>query len=769
MATYIPGGQTYIPNIEPFQPDWGMVDRTFRLKQSTYDQNYSALQSTYSNLLSMPQLKQDQINKRDKFIQQAFKNLGDLASVDLSLPENISAAQNVFAPLYQDTEFLGNSAVSKHFEKQEQIADGFRLADGGKQYSQDNIAYVRKQRNEYMNDPNSANWRQYYSNKRSYEPYYNTNQEIREAMEKFKPSSVSYTKLNGMYMVKTDDKSWREQEIKTYLNGVLSDKAKRQLQIEADVRLGNTDTILSYYKDSAKKDLAFNNAKINEINTAINNARNPQEREQLQNAKIQYDRMNADINSELEKINKGDIGFIKSNQEALAYKMYYNGVIDKTAKAFAHKDYKEDITENTVAFGMWKDGQQWARLRFTEANTNRRHRETLAAQAAKDAKEIGDPLVTTIPSGPADKVNPKTLGTVDTDIQVGRAAISQLSDNLKKHVAVLDGVSDYRKVSDQRMAEYMRSVKGSADPAVKNFIEQSKVHQLKIDDAENEKNQAFNYALSKMGEGYNPSSGTYRQNRNSPIDMSKALFKNTQPFNGLANPSQNRAITDAQARAQRDMAAKNRIKFNALQEEYFGTEQARLNKGLVFADNDPRVKSTKQYLTSITGVEPTKLREVTFGTRNDNQIRFSIDDVNDKNKIDRDELRNKLSGKGFETEILEDGSIVINNSRIAPGLNPFSSLNPFARQLVNTLDSRIGLDGTQYQSPYFNFNVPNSDKSKFRIDKHFDGINSSYYLYREKNGKAVPLSSRFSSAMDAYKFAEDQALNPERADILFNR
>lgn len=749
MATYLPGVTDFIPDIQPYQPDWESIDKTMRLKQGQYDQNYASLQGTYSGLLNMPQLKQDQIDKRDKFLKQAFKNLGDLATVDLSLPENVAAANNVFAPLYNDTEFLGNSSLSKHYQQQEQYADSLRQKDSGKDFNTANLNYVLKQKNEYIRDQSPEAWKKYYSQKRFYEPYYNANQEVRDAMEKFKPSQVAYTKMNGMYFVKTDDKSWREDDIKRYLNGVLSDKAKRQMQIEADVYLGDNNTIIGMYKSSAEKDMQFNNSKIEQINTGIKNSKSPQEVSDLQDLKIQYAHANEELKSRVDKINRGDVDFITNNRESLAYEMYYNNVVDKTAKAYAHKDIKEDITENSVAFGMWKDGQEWGRLRFREANANARHAAGLAAKKKEDEDKTSSPILTQIPSGPADKVDPLTLEDLKTQANLAKDQVAIESETLKKHIAKLND-KPVSQVTPADLYSYINSPEGRSDLRVKRFNDVAKNAQLTIDNAENEMKQAQEYALSKMPTGYDPFSGMVRGS-------------GTNLFANLPKLSNNFSKERLNASMQKT-AFDNKRKFAELQQEYFGTTQASLRQGLTFADNDSRIKGTKQVLTSLSGVDLNKIREVTYSTRDDNRISFTVDDP----KQDKKEIVKKLESKGFKAELGDDDeTIIINNSQIDAGLNPFSNLNGYAKKLIGTLNSRIGANNSEYQSTYFDFPTVSKDGAKFRIDKTFDDSSSSYYLYREKNGVSKALKTAFDSPMDAYKFAEDAALNPSRADILF--
>jgi hypothetical protein len=52
MATYIPGITDYIPQAQPFRPDFNMLGNMLQTKQSRYDANHKQLSSIYSTLLN---------------------------------------------------------------------------------------------------------------------------------------------------------------------------------------------------------------------------------------------------------------------------------------------------------------------------------------------------------------------------------------------------------------------------------------------------------------------------------------------------------------------------------------------------------------------------------------------------------------------------------------------------------------------------------------------------------------------------------------------
>lgn len=833
MATYIQGLTDFVPDIQPFQPDWGTIDKTLRLKQGRYDQGYSNIQNTYSGLLNMPQLKQDQIDKRDKFLKQAFDKIGNLATVDLSLPENVATAQNVFAPLYNDTEFLGNASVSKHYQQQEAYADGLRQRDGGKEFSMDNLNYVRQQKMDYINDTTPDSWKKYYATKRYYEPYYDTKKEIREAMEKFKPSSTSVVRLNGFYKQKTEDSSWRESEIKDYLNSVLSDKAKRQLQIEATVRLGDPSLITALYKENAKKDISQTNSKIDEIDAAIKVTKDPTQRNGLIDIKNQLTSSIQDVQQNLSKIESGDLSYIKDNQERLAYSMYYNSVIGDASRGFSHKDIKEDISEDTVAFGMWKEAQAMKRFMIGEQNEMYRFNEgqnredrRLAARLSASVDENGNkvkrndtPIPYDIVAGPDDVANPIGLGDLDSRVQEVKEQGFKDSQDLKVHIAKTLGDLPINKVTGKMVQDYMKSPQGKNDNEVIEFINRSNSRHLVIDDADNTKKQAEAYANRKLGNNFDydkqynefikkvKNTGTTVKDSYTLVDPeTHKTIKITprQVFEGVQNDNvqveffktfnegrgfkviinghrynvdepagrsysdryNNGESLEAIAARSRNSSftGKDMQKYSKYVNEFFGSQKTELRKGITYPADAPVIKTTKQKISSLAGIDDSKVSEVGYMINSDkNKIYFNINQTKE-NPIDPQAIADKLTAKGYATTVNPTtGLLEITNSTLDAQLDPFSNIPAYSRQLIATLETRQGKTGSQYQSTYYNLNNKGA-KTAYRIDKVFGDNSNSYYLY--PSGSNKPVNQRFSSAFDAYKFSIEMAADPSYARII---
>lgn len=100
-----------------YTPDYAFLRYTLDKKQARYDQGLDAVSSAYNKLkadLSDPVNKE----RRDQFLKDAQGQLQKIASSDLSLGQNINAANNVFDPLATNQAFLYDSWKTKQINEQ---------------------------------------------------------------------------------------------------------------------------------------------------------------------------------------------------------------------------------------------------------------------------------------------------------------------------------------------------------------------------------------------------------------------------------------------------------------------------------------------------------------------------------------------------------------------------------------------------------------------------------------------------------------------------
>ena len=89
MATYAQGVSQYIPQIQPYQPDYNFLSQGLKLKQSQYDQNWNSLNKVYGQYFYADTTHEQSKKNKDNLIKQIEFNLGRVSGLDLSLEKNV--------------------------------------------------------------------------------------------------------------------------------------------------------------------------------------------------------------------------------------------------------------------------------------------------------------------------------------------------------------------------------------------------------------------------------------------------------------------------------------------------------------------------------------------------------------------------------------------------------------------------------------------------------------------------------------------------------
>ena len=126
MATYVQGVTDYIPELQPFQPDFNMLANVLQTKQSRYDAAHKQLSSVYGTLLNSPMLREQNIEARDQFFKSIDQEIQRMSGIDLSLQQNQSAAMDVFKGLYEDKNVVKDMMWTKNYMNELKRADAFK-------------------------------------------------------------------------------------------------------------------------------------------------------------------------------------------------------------------------------------------------------------------------------------------------------------------------------------------------------------------------------------------------------------------------------------------------------------------------------------------------------------------------------------------------------------------------------------------------------------------------------------------------------------------
>lgn len=126
MATYISGVTDYIPQFQPFEPDYNFYQNIMQTKQSQYDSNWKALNNMYSEYYNADLTREPNIKKRDTYLKDIEFNLKRVSQLDLSLEQNVNQASQVFKPFYEDSGLMRDMALTKKAKMQIAVGEGYQ-------------------------------------------------------------------------------------------------------------------------------------------------------------------------------------------------------------------------------------------------------------------------------------------------------------------------------------------------------------------------------------------------------------------------------------------------------------------------------------------------------------------------------------------------------------------------------------------------------------------------------------------------------------------
>lgn len=129
MATYIQGVTDYIPQYQPFEPDYNFYSNIMQTKQSQYDSNWKALNSMYSEYYNADLTREPNIKKRDSYLKDIEFNLKRVSQLDLSLEQNVNQASQIFKPFYEDTGLMSDMVKTKKAKSQISLGESYQKAN----------------------------------------------------------------------------------------------------------------------------------------------------------------------------------------------------------------------------------------------------------------------------------------------------------------------------------------------------------------------------------------------------------------------------------------------------------------------------------------------------------------------------------------------------------------------------------------------------------------------------------------------------------------
>jgi hypothetical protein len=118
MATYVPGSETYLPDIKPFTPDYKFLSAVLDVRQDKYDTNWQATNDVYNKVVFADLSRGDTNEQREQYVNKLAPSLEKIAGMDLSLAQNAQSAKAVFAPFFEDKLIVKDMVKTSNYKKE---------------------------------------------------------------------------------------------------------------------------------------------------------------------------------------------------------------------------------------------------------------------------------------------------------------------------------------------------------------------------------------------------------------------------------------------------------------------------------------------------------------------------------------------------------------------------------------------------------------------------------------------------------------------------
>ena len=203
MATYIPGQQDYISQIQPTAPNLQFEAQILSLKQNKYDANHKKVSDLYGSLLNSDLSRTSNDLARNQFFKLINNDIKKMGSLDFSLDANVTAAADVFQSIYTNQNIVKDMVWTKNYNNEITRMNGFKNCikeeDCGGSYWETGARYMQYKKEEFTNatDGEALN-----AQNVEFIPDRNV---MKEAIKLAKAADLNVTmdRLNGNYIVRT--------------------------------------------------------------------------------------------------------------------------------------------------------------------------------------------------------------------------------------------------------------------------------------------------------------------------------------------------------------------------------------------------------------------------------------------------------------------------------------------------------------------------------------------------------------------------------------
>ena len=361
--------------VKPYSENVGLIAQVAAQKQNRYDNILSTIFQKQNQLLDLDTLNEQVNAKKDSLLKQVDSQLNDLASSDLTIPDNINKIESLFVPITEDNDILSDVYYTKQIRENQKFAQETLKKDPsvGNQInyntSQQLVELYRKA------DPNQLSSVAPYTT--MFTPYIDVKTKKMDFLQKIGVIKDGYTNefetttIDGVKYYKKQSGVIPESEVLDKFNASLTSEDKQQLVLDGYHDYGNVDLKELMPELQKNQSLQLNNVSknLNTIDALI--------KELDANGDGEVDVKDENINTKQQLLN-GYLSqknfytqkeqMLKSRQEALD-KFNANGdlVLGDRMKLFSDLKQDELAGDMVTLLSQTKPTEEVTKLDFTLA------------------------------------------------------------------------------------------------------------------------------------------------------------------------------------------------------------------------------------------------------------------------------------------------------------------------------------------------------------------------------------------------------------------
>jgi hypothetical protein len=204
-----------------------------------YEAGLNKVSSDYSSIVNAPLTNNDNIEQRKQYISQIQDGLKKVAPTDLSLPQNVAQAENLYAPFWQDTPMLQDMSYTKYAQGELSKNDAWNSSTDKATRAQSspyNAQYIQQGLNKLATTDRSNIGK---LQRRSVVPFYDIDSDIDAAYKEEGDKGVDTTSVSGNGIVTEHNGIKSKDAFKAWYLSKLGSKYDPQLYITEAVKVQN--------------------------------------------------------------------------------------------------------------------------------------------------------------------------------------------------------------------------------------------------------------------------------------------------------------------------------------------------------------------------------------------------------------------------------------------------------------------------------------------------------------------------------------------------